>query len=147
MTTPIDEKKLRKMFHRDEGFREKPYKCTAGKVTIGIGRNLDDVGISEMEAYALLGSDVRRAEQTCRAIFGDAQWERWSENRQLGWLNIAFNLGYGRLLGFRNTLRSAIQERWDEVDVHLRASHWYRQVGSRADRVIAMICREEYPYA
>jgi lysozyme len=32
---------------KDEGLRLKPYKCTAGKTTIGVGRNLDDVGISK----------------------------------------------------------------------------------------------------
>ena len=26
----------------DEGLRLKPYRCPAGKLTIGVGRNLDD---------------------------------------------------------------------------------------------------------
>ena len=39
---------------RDEGFRSHPYRDTVGKLTIGYGRNLDDVGISEREAEQLL---------------------------------------------------------------------------------------------
>lgn len=147
MTAPLDQKKTRTMFVRDEGLKLKPYRCTAGKLTIGIGRNLDDVGISETEAYLLLEPDLARADSACRRIFGDVQWERWSENRRLGFLNIAFNLGYSGLLGFRNALRHAIQEDWPRVEDHLKASKWYTQVGSRAERVISMICREEFPYA
>ena len=30
---------------RDEGIRNKPYVDTVGKVTIGVGRNLSDVGL------------------------------------------------------------------------------------------------------
>ena len=48
---------------RHEGLRLKPYRCTAGKLTIGIGRNLDDRGISLKEAYAMLESDIQDCEQ------------------------------------------------------------------------------------
>ncbi len=65
----------------------------------------------------------------------------------MGWLNIAFNLGQTRLLNFRNTLRAALREDWPNVEKGLRASLWFKQVGERAERVIAMIVREEFPYA
>ena len=48
---------------RHEGLRLKPYRCTAGKLTIGIGRNLDDCGISQKEAYAMLERDIADCEQ------------------------------------------------------------------------------------
>ena len=41
-----------------EGLRLKPYKCTAGKITVGVGRNLDDVGITEEEAMMMLHNDM-----------------------------------------------------------------------------------------
>ena len=37
------------LLRRHEGFRPLPYKCTAGKWTIGYGRNLSDNGISDVE--------------------------------------------------------------------------------------------------
>ena len=43
---------------RDEGLELKPYRDSVGKLTIGIGRNLDDKGISESEARMLLANDV-----------------------------------------------------------------------------------------
>ena len=37
-----------------EGLRLKPYRCTAGKLTIGVGRNLETKGLSEEEALFYL---------------------------------------------------------------------------------------------
>lgn len=129
----------------DEGLRFKPYKCTAGKLTIGYGHNLDDLGISQRVADLLLEEDAEIADTACYKIFGE-QYENWSENRRLGWLNLAFNLGHGRLLQFRNTIRAARIEDWQEVEKGLRASLWLKQVGARAERVIKMVCYEEFPY-
>ena len=41
-----------------EGERLFPYKCTAGRLTIGVGRNLDDRGITAEESAYLLGHDI-----------------------------------------------------------------------------------------
>ena len=43
---------------RHEDLRLKPYLCTAGKLTIGIGRNLDERVVSQKEAYAILERDI-----------------------------------------------------------------------------------------
>lgn len=129
----------------DEGLRLKPYRCTAGKLTIGYGRNLDDVGISQRVADIMLEEDLQIAEKACRRIFGSL-FDSWSENRKLGWINLAFNLGHARLIKFRNTIRAAIIEDWGEVESGLRGSLWFKQVGKRAERVIGMICYERFNY-
>jgi len=141
------ESKAQKMLVRDEGLRLQPYRCTSGKLTLGVGRNLDDVGITKTTAYQMLDEDITAAASACITIFGGQVWQTWSENRRLGWINLAFNLGEAGLVGFRNTLKAARGGNWIEVERHLKASKWYRQVGSRSERVIAMICREEFPYA
>ena len=43
---------------RDEGVVFTLYKCSAGKNTIGVGRNLDDRGITEDESDYLLSNDI-----------------------------------------------------------------------------------------
>ena len=48
---------------RDEGLRLELYQDSVGKWTIGVGRNLDDVGISEDEAMYLLRNDISRAKR------------------------------------------------------------------------------------
>ena len=141
----MDTQKVRRMLEIDEGLKLKPYKCTAGKTTIGIGRNLDDVGISKELAYQMLDEDVAMAQKVCSRLF-EEQWTKWSENRKLGWINLAFNLGYERLSKFKNTLRAARIEDWDAVESGLRDSLWYKQVGKRAERVVEMICGEGFPY-
>jgi lysozyme len=47
---------------RDEGRRLRPYVDTAGKVTIGVGRNLTDVGITDDDCDRMLAEDIARAE-------------------------------------------------------------------------------------
>jgi lysozyme len=138
--------KLVRMIERDEGLELHLYKCTAGKLTIGYGHNIEDLGISRQVAELMLQEDCKSAESNCRAIFGTELWEKWSENRRLGWINFCYNLGRSRMLGFKNTLKAAIAQNWNEVESGLRHSMWFSQVKSRAERVIAMICREEFPY-
>ena len=155
--TPETFLKARKMLVRDEDERQLAYDDktsrtlsvlpSGGKVTVGIGRNCSDVPFSREEIDLMLANDLKRARETCVSIFGEKLWVSWSENRQLGWLNFAFNLGYARMRGFSNTLKFAIAQDWGKVEEHLKASLWFKQVGQRAPRVIAMICREEWPYA
>lgn len=57
----MDLRKLINDLIRDEGLKLKPYRCTSNKLTIGIGRNLDDNGITEAEARYLLHNDLGRA--------------------------------------------------------------------------------------
>jgi len=48
------EEKLIDQLITDEGMKLKPYRCTAGKLTIGVGRNLDDNWLTDAEIKRLL---------------------------------------------------------------------------------------------
>ena len=48
---------------RHEVLRLKPYRCTVGKLTIGIGQNLDVCGISQTESYVLFENKIQDCEQ------------------------------------------------------------------------------------
>jgi lysozyme len=118
---------------RDEGVRLKPYKDTVGKLTIGIGRNLDDVGISNVEADTLLKNDIAR---TIADL--DKQlpwWTKLDEARRGVILNMAFNMGIGGLLTFKNTLRLIEQARYNDAADSMLQSKWATQVGPRATRL------------
>ena len=56
---------------RHEGFRTKPYRCSAGKLTIGYGRNLDDKGITKAEAFMMLKNDI---EEAYLDLIGELPW-------------------------------------------------------------------------
>ena len=116
---------------RHEGLRLKPYRCTAGKLTIGYGRNLDDKGISKSEAYELLANDIR----SCGEQLIDEIPEIYSgldEVRKSVLLNMCFNLGIGGLLEFKNTLAFVAAGDWERAANGMLASKWAKQVGHRA---------------
>lgn len=120
-----------------EGLRLKPYKDTVGKLTIGVGRNLDDVGISEAEAMFLLESDIA----SVKAELDKAcpWWSELSENRQLVLADMCFNLGIVRLKGFRNALQAMREGRWNDAAKEMLDSRWASQVGPRATRLADMM--------
>ena len=128
---------LKAELRRDEGVRLKPYRDAVGKLTIGVGRNLDDVGITAAEAELLLDADVGRAAADLDRTL--PWWRRLTEARQRALLNMAFNLGLPRLLGFEGML--AALAAGDPVRAAAEAldRRWARQVGERAQRIARMI--------
>jgi len=116
---------------RHEGLRLKPYRCTAGKMTIGIGRNLDDRGISQKEAYAMLERDIQDCEQWLIDEIPEV-YNKLDEVRQSVLLNMCFNLGIKGLLGFKNTLAFIGAGDWERAANNMLASKWAKQVGMRA---------------
>lgn len=133
----MDRNALMTQLTSDEGVKLKPYRDTVGKLTIGVGRNLDDVGISYQEVMGLLANDVNRV---CAAL--DATYPWWgqmSDKRQQVLANMAFNLGMDRLAGFKRMLAALQQGHWDEAAAEMLASKWAGQVGARAQRLANMM--------
>lgn len=122
---------------RDEGLKLKPYKCTAGKTTIGVGRNLDDVGITNEEALELLRNDIMRCMKDLDKNL--PWWRTLTENRQSALVNLCFNLGIGGLLGFKNTLEYIRTGQYDKAAENALQSKWAAQVGDRAKRIAELI--------
>lgn len=119
---------------RHEGLELKPYRCTAGKLTIGIGRNLEDVGISEAEAEFLLRNDV---DVVVAALDDRIPW--WSTlptGKRVVLASMAFQLGVGGLLKFRKFLAAAEDGDDLEAVAQMRDSAWYRQTTNRVEDLI-----------
>ena len=118
-----------------EGIRLKPYKDTVGKITIGIGRNLTDNGISKIEALIMLDADIHEATKDCRKYieFFDAL----DEVRQRVLIDMAFNMGIHGLLGFKATLAAIKRGDYGEAADRMTESKWADQVGRRAHRLAA----------
>ncbi len=123
---------------RHEGLRLKPYRCTAGKLTIGIGRNLDDRGISQKEAYAMLERDIQDCEQWLIDEIPEV-YNKLDEVRQSVLLNMCFNLGIKGLLEFKNTLSFIGAGDWERAANNMLASKWAKQVGMRAIELSEMM--------
>ena len=121
----------------DEGLRNKPYKDTVGKLTIGVGRNLDDVGLRDDEVMYLLHNDMAVAEITARKLVKN--FDELSDNRKAVVTNMAFNLGQDRLSKFVNTLKAINEGRWEDACEGMANSAWYKQVGNRAKRLVELM--------
>lgn len=123
--------RIKEQLVRHEGLRLKPYRCTAGKLTIGIGRNLDDCGISQTEAYVLLENDIENCEKQILDEIPEI-YNGLDEVRKSVLLNMCFNLGIGGLLSFNNTLAFIAAGDWERAANGMLASKWAKQVGRRA---------------
>lgn len=122
---------------RDEGMKLKPYRCTAGKLTIGVGRNLDDVGITQGEAAHMLDGDIQRTASALDAAL--PWWRTLDEVRQRVVLNMAFNMGIAGLLKFKHTLAAMQAGKFEDAAAGMLDSQWANQVGQRAQRLAAMM--------
>lgn len=102
-----------------EGLRLKPYRDTTGKLTIGIGRNLDDVGISKAEAQLLFMSDVNVVLSGLDAKV--PWWRTMCEARQVAFFSMWFNMGLGEL------------DHWPKLVAALRAGDWLKAAAEVKD--------------
>ena len=132
--------KLEDQLIAHEGLRLDIYKDSVGIWTIGVGRNLEHVGLrSEAEAKFLLRSDLVaiRAELE-RAI----PWlSDLSEARQHGCMDMAFNLGVAGLMKFEKTLRHVANGNYAAASVEMLRSRWSRQVHQRSVTLSEMMAR------
>lgn len=135
--------KLTERLIKHEGLKLKPYTCPAGKLTIGVGRNLEDRGITEDEALYLLKNDILNCRNQCYTSFhwfGDLD-----EVRQDVLIEMCFNLGISRLKGFKKMLKACELKHYTLASQEMLSSLWARQVGNRAKK-LADIMRKGVDY-
>jgi len=133
---------LRKLLIKHEGLRLKPYVDTVGKLTIGIGRNLDDNGISEDEANLMFANDLRRIIVEATEAF---TWFKFlSRTRQDVVLNMIFNMGIKRFGGFIKFIDALSSGAFDKAADEMLNSRWSGQVGIRADELSNMMRVDRY---
>lgn len=134
---------LEKLLIRHEGIKLKPYSDTAGKLTIGIGRNLTDDGITKDEAYLLMHNDI----VTCNTELSKFYWFKNLDSvRQDVLIDMAFNLGIPKLLGFRNMIEALKEKDYKKASEAMLASIWTAEVHTRAFDLSQMMLTGEYPY-
>lgn len=159
-----DRAKLVAELVRDEGEKLRVYRCSQGKRTIGVGRNLDRrdndgrltgitpaeqrtlgltvgicalTGITPAQSRALLANDIDAAE---RAL--DRRWPWWramNAPRQRVLLNMCFNMGAANLAEFVQALARMQEGEFGRAASAMLASLWATQVGARSIRLATMM--------
>ena len=134
-----------------EGLRLQVYKDTLGIDTIGIGRNLEDRGISkeeldaldiptidhiyeygitEADAVYLATNDVQIVEE--ELVRAHPCVDRLDSVRQLILIDMAFNMGVPRLCKFKNMWNAIHEEKFDIAAKEMLDSRWANQVKLRS---------------
>ena len=134
--------KLIETLRRHEGVKNTLYKCTSDKWTIGVGRNLEDVGLSEEEIDMLLLNDIKRTKELMDDYI---PWHNdLDEVRQEALINFVFNVGIGTAMKFKKAMAALEAYDYDTAAIEMMDSNWAKQVGNRAIEVTEMIRTGEY---
>ena len=130
------------MLIRHEGMRLRAYKCSAGKVTIGCGRNCDDIGITREEALYLLNNDIARVVGEAVGAF---PWFNFlNPPRQDVILSMLFNLGLEGFKNFKQTIEAITNGNFERAAQEMLDSTWHKQVGQRAVELAKIMATGEY---
>ncbi len=147
-----------------EGIKLKPYKCTANKWTIGVGRNLEAVGLSreeqakifsspglsklevidvlldrgitEDEAMYLLDNDIK----VCTVDVEKFPWFKdLNEVRQKVIIDMRLNLGLAGLKDFKRMIAALEVGDYVKAAEEMKDSEWYWEVKNRSRRLVKMM--------
>jgi lysozyme len=140
-------KRLMRQLEIDEGRKLRVYEDTEGLPTVGIGhlikksdppeiRNLK-VGdlITREQMESLFEQDLAIAMADFRLIF--TNWETIPAEAQEILINMLFNLGRIRFLGFKGVIAAVYANNWEKAADEMQDSKWFNQVGKRAARLVA----------
>jgi len=137
-----------------EGLRLEVYKDSLGIDTIGIGRNLEDrgitkeeldwmdipnmaivhtMGISEADAMYLAENDVQIVEE--ELVRAHPCVNKLDAVRQLVVMDMAFNMGVPRLCKFKNMWNAIHEENYIVAAKEMLDSRWAVQVKSRSTKL------------
>lgn len=128
--------RLIEMLRQEEGFSSVIYRCQANKLTIGYGRNLEDRGISKIEALMLLANDMRGILKQCKTL---SYWDNLSETRQIIVADMIFNLGFIGFKKFKKMNLALELGNYERAAGEMEDSKWFDQVYPRSKNLQKMM--------
>jgi lysozyme len=147
------------LLREHEGVRSRAYQDSLGNWTIGVGRNLQNPGLSRDEVIALtkevdlpddiinllLQNDLQAVAHQVAGTVGDATWATLNEPRQAALIDMGF-AGPAKLSYFYKLLAALQHGLWQSAHDEVLNSKWATQVGSsRANCVADMLLTGNWP--
>jgi len=137
----MDRQRLFKQLRLHEGVEKFPYRCTAGYLTIGVGRNIEERGLLDDEIDFILDNDIEVVMNEVSVTFD------WffdlSEVRQRVIADMIFNIGMPRFKQFKNMIAALEEGDYSGAATEMMDSKWAKQVGKRAERLRDMMETDE----
>ncbi len=120
----MDLNKLKISVSKHEDLKLKAYHCPKGRITIGYGRNLQDRGITPLEAQTMLERDLldTKLELEVSIKF----FHRLDDIRQNVLIEMGYNMGVPNLLEFKNTLKFMEKGDFINASIEMLDSQWHR---------------------
>jgi len=135
--TPEGKLKLKQLLVNHENYKQFPYVDVTGHLTIGVGRNLSDRGISTTEAFYLLDDDIIYFSGKLSHFL--SCYTKLDENRQIALIDMAFNLGVQGFLNFKEMISALEAGDYHRAADEMLDSKWAQQVGERATTLANII--------
>ena len=132
------------LLNREEGYSEKPYYCSAGYPTIGIGKRIGPKGaplsqyqftVSKQLAAVWLSEELQQkvADMSAHANI-TAAMAVCNDARKAILISMAYQMGADGLAKFTNTLKAISEKRWSDAKSGMMNSAWAKQTPNRANR-------------
>ena len=142
-----------KLVKESEGFRPNEYRCTAGKLTQGYGRNLEVHPLSDEEKEDLeidgsVSEDVaerwaiKELYECEEKLSQNIIYQKQSDIRKAVLLDMCFNIGYGGLMKFKKMWFALGNREFTQAAKEMKESAWYDQVGLRSKRNCLIMAKD-----
>jgi len=134
---------LTAMLKEDEGWRQYVYTDIEGKLTIGWGHNLSDIGFTPIIGAFVLEQDMKYFLDMLPKTFN--WYSNLSDVRKIVIINMCFNLGLKKLQEFHKMIAAIEMQDWKQAAREMLNSKWASQVGERATRLAVIMRTGELP--
>lgn len=101
----------------------------SGKLTIGIGYNIEDLGLPDEIIQLLFKITLQEAVETCQLFF--PAWRDINSDRSIALASVAFNLGRTKFSGFKNMIAAVNRQDWQAAAAELMDSDAARELPKR----------------
>lgn len=133
-----------------EGFYPNTYRCPAGKLTQGYGRNLEVHPLTEEEKLELnedgtvsefIASKwaLKELQECEEKLMSNIIYQKQTEVRKAVLLDMCFNIGYSGLMKFKKMWFALGDRDYTTASREMKDSSWYIQVGTRGKRNVTIM--------
>ena len=139
---------IKDLLIKHENIKNKPYDDSTGKelkqgdtikgkVSIGVGRNIQDNGLSEDEIIYLLSNDIERCITELKTIF--PKFDELPKNIRMALIDMNFNLGKSKFLTFKKMIQAVKNRDWKQMIEEMKDSKWCEQLPNRCKDDVSLI--------